>query len=146
MDRGLYKKRNLKKKNKGPVATGKFSMETAKPYIAAALVFFHIVPLAFVFVPGGKDILLGVLCMTLNAPVTFGMAGVNAFKTGFNFKYPLLLTLISAASILMYYDGAGGISAEWTLPFAALMGIVYAVMAFLGGLLGGIVRRIMGEG
>ena len=133
-------KKSLKKNNR-PIETGKFSVETSKMYIAAGIICFHILPLFFVFLgETGQQILITVFLTSLNSLMLFCICMFQAFRLGFCFKFPLIMAVLSAASIAMYYNYLG----EAALTSAVLFFIVYLVICFLAELLGGFLKKMIG--
>lgn len=128
-------------KKSGIIATGKFSMETAKMYMAAALLTFHIVPLFFVFMgENGKAILLQMFLYMLNPILLFAIGFFYGVRNGFDFKFPLLFTVISTASVAMYYDF--GDANHFALALMLSL-CVYLIFAFVSTVVGGFVKKFL---
>jgi hypothetical protein len=133
-------RRSLKKDNR-IIITGKFSMESAKMYIVAALLMFHIIPLFFVFSgENGRLILAQFFMFMLNPIFLFAVGFFYAVRNGFDFKFPLLLTVISTLSVVMYYDFETAYNVA--LSFALSL-CVYAIFSYFSSLLGGFVKRFL---
>lgn len=130
------------KKSGGPIATGKFTVEDSKMYIAAGLICFHILPLLFVFMgENGQAILMQVFLMTLNPIMIFCINCFHGCRLGFCVKFPVMMGFISALSILMYYNG---IAEGMGLVTLVLFFLVYVVMAFGAEAVGGFIKKLIG--
>lgn len=130
-------------KNEGMIIHGDFSMETAKWYIVAAIISFHIVPLAFLaFGDVGRQ-LLSTVCMTyLNPMLLFIILLLYGVRVGFNVKMPLLTTLISTASIAMYYiDVNQSDYVYYTVISTVVMLFVYAIFSFVSDVIGAFIKH-----
>lgn len=133
-------KKSLKKKS-GVIAKEKFSMETSKMYVAAGIICFHILPLAFIFMgEAGQQILMTVFLATLNPLMIFCICLFHAFRLGFCFKFPLIMTVLSAMSVVMYHDYLDG----GVLMAGMVFFIVYAVLCFVAELFGGFLKKLIG--
>ncbi len=137
------KQRRKTLQKKDPIIVrGDFGIDSAKMYIVAALIMFHIIPLVFVFMGENGVILLSTMFMfTLNPIFIFAVGFFNGMRLGFTWRFPLLLTVISTASILMYYEME---SAENIVMTVTICLIVYAVFSFLSCAAGAFVKRFMG--
>lgn len=137
-------KKEIRKSLKKPdkiIIRGKFSMESAKMYIITALLMFHIIPLFFVFMGENGRMLLAQMFMFMLNPILLFAAGFfYGVRNGFDFKYPLILTLLSTVSIVMYYDfeTAYNVALGLSLSFC-----VYLIFSYLSALLGGFVKRFL---
>lgn len=126
---------------KGIIIKGKFTMESAKMYIITALLMFHIVPLLFVFMgENGRMMLSQMFMFVLNPVFLFSVGLFYGIRNGFEWKYPLILTVISSVSIIMYYDFAG---MYYVVLSFALSFCVYIIFSYLSVLLGGFVKRYL---
>ena len=126
---------------KGIIITGKFAMESAKAYIIIALVMFHIIPLFFVFMgENGRMMLAQLFMFMLNPIFLFSVGFFYGVRNGFDWKYPLILTVLSTVSIIMYYDfeTAYNVALGLALSFG-----VYIIFAYMSALLGGFVKRFL---
>lgn len=134
-------RRSLKKRS-GPIATGKFSLEDSKMYVAAGLICFHILPLLFVFMgEAGQQILMSVFLTTLNPILVFCICCFHACRLGFCVKFPLIMGFVSALSIIMYYNGiANGMG---LITFVLFL-IVYMIFAFGSEAVGGFIKKLIG--
>lgn len=129
------------KKPDGIIIRGKFSMETAKMYIITALLMFHIIPLFFVFMgENGRMLLSQMFMFMLNPIFLFAVGFFYGIRNGFDFKYPIILTVISTASIVMYYEFAGAYYVALSL---ALCFCVYIIFSYLSTLAGSFVKRFL---
>ena len=134
-------KKNPLKKQTGIIVRGDFSLDSAKYYIVAALIMFHILPLFFVFMgENGQVILATVFMLTLNPIFLFAVGFFYAVRNGFDFKFPLMLTVIAAASLLMYYGYGAAENAIMTL---LVTGITYLILAYGSAVLGGFVKKFL---
>lgn len=130
-------------KNEGMIIHGDFSMETAKWYIVAAIISFHILPLVFLaFGDVGRQ-LLSTVCMTyLNPMLLFIILLLYGVRVGFNVKMPLLTTLISTASIAMYYiDVNQSDYVYYTVISTVVMLFVYAIFSFVSDVIGAFIKH-----
>ncbi|MDO5399206.1 MAG: hypothetical protein Q4G33_14910 [bacterium] len=134
-------RKSLKKKG-GPIATGKFSMDDSKMYVAIGLICFHILPLFFVFMgQAGQTILMTVFLTTLNPILIFCICCFHACRLGFCVKFPLIMGVVSSLSILMYYNG---IAEGMGLITCVLFLIVYMIFSFGSEAVGGFIKKLMG--
>ena len=137
----IMARRSLKRKS-GPIATGKFSLDESKMYIAIGLICFHILPLFFVFMgESGQILLTQVFLMTLNPILIFCINCFHGCRLGFCVKFPVMMGFISAVSILMYYNG---IAEGMGLVTLVLFLIVYMIFAFGAEAVGGFIKHLIG--
>lgn len=130
-------------KNDGLIIRGEFSMETAKWYLVATIVAFHILPLLFLaFGDVGRQ-LLRTVCMTyLNPLLLFVILLLYGVRVGFNVKMPLLTTVISTASIAMYYtDVNQNEYVYYTVISTIVMLFVYAIFSFVSDVIGAFIKH-----
>ena len=133
--------KDLRKKKGGPIATGKFSVDESRMYLTAGIICFHIVPLFFVFMGEmGQQILVSVFLTTMNPLMIFAICTFHSCRLGFCFRFPLIMTLLGALSIVMYYN----IFAQSVLTSAFLFGTVYLILCFASELLGGFLKKLIG--
>ena len=125
------------------IKRGKFEMETAKIYLIIALIVFHIVPLAFVFMgETGLNVLFNMFLYTINTIFLFGIGLFYGIRVGYNFKFPLVLTLISVLSFVFYYNSDMIFNdANYYIMTGIITLIVYAVFSFLFTAAGGWLKR-----
>ncbi|MGN1116376.1 MAG: hypothetical protein ACI4TH_07405 [Candidatus Ornithomonoglobus sp.] len=134
-------------KNDGMIIRGDFKAETAKGYIIAVIIAFHILPLCFVvFGEIGKQ-LLTLYCMTIINPVMiFVIMLLYGVRVGFNCKMPILCTFVSAISIMMYYD-FGSNAAEGVLYYplvsTVVMFFVYGIFSYASNLIGAFIKHFL---
>ena len=134
-------RRKSLKQPKGIIIKGHFNMESAKMYLVTAILMFHIVPLFFVFMgENGRIILAQLFMYTFNPIFLFAVGFFYAIRNGFDGKFPLLLTIISTISIVMYHDFETVYNV--VLGFSVSL-CVYAVFAYLSSLLGGFAKRFL---
>lgn len=132
-------------KSDGMIIRGAFSMETAKWFVVALLVVFHILPLVFLaFGDIGKN-LLSTVCMTyLNPTCIFVILMIYGVRVGFNFKMPMLATVIAAASIAMYYtDVHQEAYVYYTFVSTLVMFFVYGIFSFVSAIIGAFIKHFL---
>lgn len=117
-----------------------FSMEESKIFLIATIVMFHIVPLFFVMMgENGQLILAQFFLLQLN-PLFIGLAGlIYGIKKGFNLKFPLLMGVIAAISIPMYYN----LEAEYMMQTLIIEAIVYILFSYAAAALGAFIKRML---
>lgn len=126
---------------KGIIITGKFAMESAKMYIITGLLMFHIIPLFFVFMgENGRMLLAQMFMFMLNPIFLFAVGFFYGIRNGFDWKYPLILTILSTISVPMYYDFA---DVNYAALSTALSFCVYGIFSYLSAVLGGFVKRFL---
>lgn len=136
--------RNLKKDD-GFLPRAVYSSETAKYYILATIIVFHILPLVLKLCGTiGQSLLNTNMCFYINPMAVLAILLVYGIKLGFNVKMPIFVTLLSAASTIMYYtiaiDEELGILYYYFLTFGSAF-VIYGIMAFLGAFFGALIRR-----
>ncbi len=132
-------------KNEGMIIRGEFSMDTAKWYVVGLLVIFHILPLVFLaFGDMGKQ-LLSTVCMTFLNPICiFVIMFLYGMRIGFNFKMPILSTIISAASIAMYYtDVSQDAYVYYAVISTLVMFFVYGIFSYGSAIIGGFIKHFL---
>jgi hypothetical protein len=135
-------KKSLKKKDGGPIRTGKFSVDESRVYITAGIICFHILPLLFVFMgETGQQILLNLFLVIMNPMFLFCLCCFHACRLGFCVKFPLLMGVLSTLSVMMYYSG---MDAKSKIITVFTMMIVYMVFAFCSELIGGFLKKVIG--
>lgn len=130
-------------KQEGMIIRGEFSMETAKWYVAAFIIAFHILPLVFLaFGDTGRQ-LLSTVCMTfLNPMIIFVAMLIYGMRIGFNFKMPIIATLIATLSIAMYYTDVNQEAyVYYTVLSTLVMFFVYGIFAYISGLIGAFIKH-----
>ena len=125
------------------IKRGKFEMETAKLYLVIALVVFHIVPLIFVFMGDvGLATLMNMFLYTINIIFLFAIGMFYGIRVGYNFKFPLVLLVISTLSYVFYYNSDQLFTdANYYIMTGVITFVVYAVFSFLSTALGGWLKR-----
>ncbi|MCH5212684.1 MAG: hypothetical protein J1G06_06695 [Oscillospiraceae bacterium] len=137
--------RNLKKES-GFLPRAVYSSETAKYYIMATIIIFHILPLVLKLCgPIGQSLLNTNVRIYVNPMAVLAILLVYGIKLGFNVKMPLFVTFLSAASTIMYYtieiDRELGILYYYFLSFGSCF-IIYGIMAFMGVFFGSLIKRL----
>lgn len=125
------------------IKRGEFSTETAKLYIVFSILVFHILPLIFVFMgETGMQILFNMFLFTINIVMLFGIGLFYGVKIGFNFKFPLLLSLLAVLSYVFYYNSKFIFqNPENYVMTGIIMLIVYLIFSFASTAAGGWVKR-----
>lgn len=149
-------RQSLKTGREPIIEHGKFTIDSAKMYLIALLICFHIVPLIFVIVGDmGRQILTNMFMLVLNPILIFVILFFYGIRLGFNFKMPLISGIITTASILMYYDFgdvasnasqsamASAVESMMThaVQSAIIMFIVYTLFSYGSALIGAFVKR-----
>lgn len=138
---------DLKKHNKGSslIPRGAFSVDTAKVYILAAMIAFHILPLVLALAGKTSNAYLNSVFMFYFYPIIiFALLLVYGIKIGFNYKMPVITALLAAVSTIMYYSGASDTGMGilyYPLLTLTLALFAYGLTAFLGILAGAFIRR-----
>lgn len=125
------------------IKRGKFEMETAKIYLVLALIIFHIVPLVFVFMGTvGLATLMNMFLYTINIIFLFAIGMFYGIRIGYNFKFPLVMLVISVLSYVFYYNSAELFAdANHYIMTGMITTVVYAVFSFFSTALGGWLKR-----
>lgn len=130
-------RRKTLQKKEGIIPKGTFTIDDSKMYIIATIIMFHILPLIFVLLGENGKYILSFTYVTVN-PIFLGITGlIYGIKKGFNFKFPLIMTVLSALSVFMY--GEFDESVMITTPI--ILGIVYLIFSFGATIIGAIVRK-----
>lgn len=152
----MSSKKNLKRMkpdSEGKVfAKAQFSSEKAQPYILAAILIFHILPLVLMLCgPMGKTLLVANMRFYVNPVIVAAITLVYGIKIGFNAKMPLVATLLSSASTIMYYNNIkdtpfeqireNGLLYYDMLNFATFF-VLYGVMSFIGIAIGSFIKKL----
>ena len=125
------------------IRRGKYSTEESKVYLIVAIIVFHILPLMFVFMgEAGAIIMQTTLLYTVNVLFLFGIGTFYGIRIGYNFKFPLILTVISFMSYIIYYS-SGYIfeSIYYYVMTGVITFIVYALFSFFSTAFGGWAKR-----
>ena len=131
------------------IKRGKFETETAKMYLIALLITFHIIPIIFVCMgEKGVVVLYSIFLNMINIIVLFIVGVFYGIRIGYNFKFPLIMTVISFLSYLFYYNGSVMVAKdhlEYAIPAYMAYGVIYlliyAVFSFFSTALGGFAKR-----
>ncbi len=125
------------------IGRGNFEISTAKMYIVVLLIVFHIIPLLFAFMgTSGMKLLMNVFLYTINVIAIFGIGLLYGIKVGYNFKFPLIMTVISVLSFVFYYNDNTIFSTPVNYIQTGLITIiVYTVFSFLATLIGGALKK-----
>ena len=125
------------------IKRGKFEIETAKMYLVIALIVFHIAPLIFVFMGTvGLATLMNMFLYTINVIFLFGIGVFYGIRVGYNFKFPLVMLVISVLSYIFYYNSDTLFeNANYYIMTGVITFVVYAVFSFLSTALGGWLKR-----
>ena len=123
-----------------------YSAETAKYYILAVILIFHILPLVLKLCgSAGASLLNFNMRIYVNPMAVLAILLIYGIKLGFNFKMPLFATLLASASTIMYYqidvDPQQGLLFYYFQNFS-LFFVLYAVMAFVGILAGSLIKKL----
>ena len=114
-------------------------MENAKGYLIVILLCFHILPLVFLaFGQLGTELLTQACMVYFNPMFLFAALLIYGIKIGFNFKMPLLASIFSGASVMMYYNFQ---NMSFKVMATLIMFIVYAIFAFGSIVLGSFIKR-----
>lgn len=134
-------RRSLKTGREPIITRGKFEMDTAKMFLAAVIICFHILPLLFVIGGDlGKQLLTQVCMVYLNPMFIFVILFLYGVRIGFNFRMPLFSGLIATLSIVMYYQFE---DSTYAAASVIIMFIVYMIFSFASSLLGAFVKRFL---
>lgn len=135
-------KKNRRKtlvKKEGIVRTSQFSTDDSKVYLIATIIMFHILPLAFIFMGENGKTVMSMSYVTTN-PLFIAITGlIYGIKKGFNFKFPLIMTVLSALSVFMY----GEFGESMTIASPVILGIVYLIFAFGATFIGAVLKKVM---
>lgn len=139
---------DLKKYNKGRVGLivrSAFKADAAKVYILIAMIAFHIVPLVLALAGKTANAYLNsVFMFYFNPLIIFALLLVYGIRIGFNYKMPVITTLLAAVSTVMYYHGSSdaemGILYYPLLTFTLAL-FAYGLIAFLGILAGAFIKH-----
>ena len=131
------------------IKRGKFETETAKTYLMVLLITFHIIPIFFVCM-GEKGVigLYSIFLNLINIIVLFIVGVFYGIRIGYNFKFPLIMTVIAILSYLFYYNGTvlvadGNARQEQAayIVYGVIYLLTYAAFSFFSTALGGFAKR-----
>lgn len=128
---------------KEPFPRVEFSTSDSKVYMIATLVIFHIVPLVFVLMnftmPDTNFMALYTqFAIYFNSSLLAIIAFLYGIKKGFNFKMPIIISVIAILSIIFYAE----YMINQTLPMMFAFGFVYVLFSFVGILIGAYLKRV----
>lgn len=124
------------------IKRGKFEMETAKMYIVFAIIVFHIVPLIFVFMgTTGVAVMMNMFLYTFNIIFLAGVCIFYGIRIGFNFKFPIVISVIAILSYLFYYYNSEIWEDVNYVMTGVIFTIVYALFSFGATVVGGWLKR-----
>lgn len=140
-----YKAPKSNLKDSSMIARSEFAFETSKWFLAAVIVAFHILPLAFlVFGETGRQALNTICMLYLNPILIFVIMLLYGVRIGFNFKMPIVCALIEAASIAMYYTSTAQEDyLFYTIQSTIVMFIVYAVISYISTAIGAFIKHYL---
>ncbi len=118
----------------------KFDFVSAKYFIMAAIIMFHIVPLLLMFSPQAQSILYSVFMAMLNPLFLLLEHLIYCARHGFNFKLPLISSVLGALSIVMYYTFK---DSAYMLMTGLAMLAVYLIISLAGAVVGGFVKSYL---
>ena len=148
----MSKSKNSRKAVKGKslndnpiIPRGEFSIETAKNHLIAVIICFHILPLVFLaFGDEGRELLQTGCLVYLNPMFIFVIMLLYGVRIGFNFKMPIITTLLAAASVAMYYTKPEQADyVYYTLTSTAVMFFVYCFFSYLSTVAGAIIKHFI---
>ncbi len=118
----------------------KFDFVSAKYFIMAAIIMFHIVPLLLMFSAEAQTILYSIFMVMLNPLFLLLEHLIYSARHGFNFKLPLISSVLGALSIVMYYYFQ---NSAYMLMTGIAMLVVYLVISLVGAVVGGFVKSYL---
>lgn len=131
------KKNPLKQKK-----SDNFNFATARSYIFATLIAFHIAPLVLMAMKMNMLVAMTMMCMTVYPSFVAILSFIYGLKIGFSWKYPLFVAVIFAPSLLMYYMPLTTPDEIMHALLATMIyTIVYAVFSFIATICGGYLKR-----
>lgn len=131
--------------NSSMIVRGEFSFETSKWFLVTVIVAFHILPLIFLaFGDTGRQMLNTICMLYLNPILIFVIMLLYGVRMGFNFKMPIICTLLEAASIAMYYTSAAQEDyIFYTVQSTIVMFIVYGIISYVSTLIGAFIKHYL---
>lgn len=134
----MSKKNRRKLKEKETfVSRNDFNVDDSKVYIIATIIMFHIVPLIFMAFGETGKAMYAMLYVAGNNLFLAINAMIYGIKKGYDFKFPLIMSVLAALSVVFYNDFQHGQVAMWCLIYI----IIYTLISFLCVLGGAIVKR-----
>lgn len=121
------------------IKKGSFSVDDSKVYIIATIIMFHIVPLIFIPMGDvGKEMYAQAFYLSANVLFLSITGVIYGIKKGFNFKFPLIMSVLAILSPIIYGDFAAGM--QFVGPF--MLGVAYFIWSYVTTFLGGILKRV----
>ena len=136
------RRRSGKKIGEKPLPRVEFDVSSSKVYLLAALIIFHVIPLIFVamqFIMKDQNVMGMYMYFSIyfNSMLVAAVGFVYGLKKGFNVKFPIIISVIAALSILFY----GGYTPPETMNVLFAFGVTYALFAFGSVLLGAFLKK-----
>lgn len=136
------RRKSGKKIGAKPLPRVEFDVDSSRNYLLAAMIIFHVIPLIFVaaqFIVHDQDIMGMYLYFSIyfNSMLVAAVGFVYGLKRGFNVKFPIIISVIAALSIVFY----GSFMTSQTFNVLFAFGITYALFAFGSVLLGAFLKK-----
>ena len=136
------RRRSGKKIGAKPLPRVEFDVNSSKVYLLATLIIFHVIPLIFVamqFIMKDQNVMGMYMYFSIyfNSMLVAAVGFVYGLKKGFNVKFPIIISVIAALSILFY----GGYTPPETMNVLFAFGVTYALFAFGSVLLGAFLKK-----
>ncbi|MBQ9599809.1 MAG: hypothetical protein IJP58_00965 [Clostridia bacterium] len=136
------RRKSGKKIGAKPLPRVEFDIDSSRSYLLATLLIFHVVPLIFIVMQlfmRDQNIMGMYLYFAIyfNSMLVAAIGFIYGLKKGFNVKFPIVISIIAALSIVFY--GGYLISETFNVLFA--FGITYALFAFGSVLLGAFLKK-----
>ena len=140
----MSKKNRRKTGNKigaKPLPRVEFDFTDSRAYIIAAMLIFHIVPVVFLVVGLFMQMdfrpLYTHFAIYYNTMLTAALCFIYGLKKGFNVKFPVIITVISALAMMFY----SAYTNDQILNVFLAFGITYALFSFGAILLGAFFKK-----
>lgn len=119
------------------ISRNTYSTDDSKMYIIATIIMFHILPLIFkAFHEEGEALYAMFYLMGNN--IFLALTGlIYGLKKGFNFKFPLIMSVLAMLSVIFYNSFAK----ETAFMFCVIYTIVYTIISFVFTPCGAFVKR-----
>lgn len=134
----------MKKNRLGESPINHFGFETAKGYIFADLIAFHIVPLMFIIM--GMEMLyaMPMMLMTANPVFVVIVSLIYGMRQGFTWKFPVFTAVIFAPSIIMYYMPlTTSEEIMYAILSTTIYTLVYLIFSFIAIAVGGWLKKYL---
>ncbi len=135
-------KKNRRKtlvKKESIISVGDYNTDDSKVYIIASIIMFHIVPLIFIaFGEVGKEMYSQAFYLSANVLFLSITGIIYGIKKGFNFKFPLIMSVLAILSLIFY----GDFSKEMVLTGRVLFSCVYLIWSYVSTAIGGFLKRL----